>query len=62
MQFERHKLTIVVLYEEHCSIRELGIGINSQYVSGELDKSLEISSIVTLGKKEMLDGVKRDGK
>ena len=37
--------------DEYCFRREVGIGSKSQLVSGESDRSLEISSMVTGAKR-----------
>jgi hypothetical protein len=47
--------------EEHCLRREVGIGSNSKFVSGDWNKSLSTSSIVTAVKDEKLGGVKGGG-
>jgi hypothetical protein len=47
--------------EEQCLIREVGIGSNSQFISGDCDNSLETSSIVTAVKDEKLRGMKGGG-
>ena len=43
--------------DKHCFRSEVGIGSESQLVSGESDSSLEISSIVTGAKEEKCGGV-----
>ena len=47
--------------DEHCFRREVGIGSKSQLVSGESDRSLEISSMVTGANDEKFDGNVRRG-
>jgi hypothetical protein len=58
---ERDRLMILVIVgrrtDEHCFRREIGIGSKSQLVSGESDRSLEISSMVTGLKEEKFGGV-----
>jgi len=47
---------------EHCFKRDVGIGSKSQLVSGDLESSLETSSVVTQVKDKKLGGVNGGGK
>ena len=61
MLVERDKLKILVIgggrTDEHCFRSEVGIGSKLQLVSGELDNSFEISSIVKRAKEEKCGGI-----
>jgi len=62
---ERDRLMMLVIVgrrtDEHCFRREVGIGSKSQLVSGESDRSLEISSMVAGANEEKFDGVTGGG-
>jgi len=63
---ERDRLMMLVIAGsrkgEHCFKRDVAIGSKSQFVSGDWERSLETSSVVTQGEDEKLGGVKGRGK
>jgi len=66
MPVERDRLMILAIVGikiwEHCFKRDVGIGSKSQLVSGDWERNLETSSVVTQVKDEKLGGVKGGGK
>jgi len=66
MPVERDRLMMLVIVGsriwEHCFKRDVGTGSKSLLVSGDWERSLETSSVVTQVKDEKLSGVKGGGK
>jgi len=62
MPVEREELIMLVIVGsriwEHCFKRDVGIGSKSKLVSGDWERNLETSSVVTQVKYEKLSGVK----
>jgi len=62
MPVKRDRLMMLVIVGkriwEHCFKRDVGIGSKSQLVSGDWERSLKTSSVVTQVKDEKLGGVK----